>query len=109
MINNTDSIYPFAVPVEYPIAGEPPSPYKIGVVDIATAKTKWMDIPTDPVLQRYVPRMEWAANSNELIVQHLNRKQNESDLLLCNAATGACKIIYTEKDGLDRYSAFVGQ
>src|SRR5262245_19490529 len=98
MVNNTDSIYPFAVPVEYPIAGEPPSPFKIGVVDIANAKTKWIDIPTDAVLQSYVPRMEWAANSNELIVQHLNRRQNQSDLLLCNAQSGAAQVIYTEKD-----------
>lgn len=98
MVDNTDSIYPFAVPVEYPIAGEPPSPFKIGVVDIATAKTRWMDIPTDPVLQSYVPRMEWASNNNELIVQHLNRKQNQSDLLLCNAQTGASQVIYTETD-----------
>jgi dipeptidyl-peptidase-4 len=98
MVNNTDSIYPFAVPVEYPIAGEPPAPFKIGVVDVSTAKTQWMDIPTDPVWQSYVPRMEWAANSNDLIVQHLNRKQNQSDLLLCNAQTGASRVIYTEKD-----------
>ena len=54
MINNTDSIYPFAVPVEYPIAGQAPSPYKIGVVDISTAAIKWMDIPTDPLLRTYV-------------------------------------------------------
>jgi dipeptidyl-peptidase-4 len=98
MIDNTDSIYPFSVPVEYPIAGEPPSPFKIGVVDIASAKTQWMDIPTDPVLQSYLPCMEWAANSNELIVQHLNRYQNQSDLMLCNAQTGASQVIYTEKD-----------
>ncbi|HQI69819.1 MAG TPA: S9 family peptidase [Bacteroidales bacterium] len=98
MIDNTDSIYPFAKPVEYPIAGEPPSPFKIGVVEIATAKTKWMDIPTDPVLQSYVPRMEWAANSTELVVQHLNRKQNASDILLCNAASGKSDAIYKEKD-----------
>ena len=98
MVNNTDSIYPFAVPVEYPIAGEPPSPFKIGVVDIASAKTQWMNIPTDTVWQSYVPRMEWAANSNQLIVQHLNRKQNQSDLLLCNVASGASQVIYTEKD-----------
>lgn len=98
MIDNTDSIYPFAVPVEYPIAGEPPSPFKIGVVDITSAKTQWMDIPTDPVLQSYVPRMEWADNNNELIIQHLNRYQNQSDLLLCNTHTGASQVIYTEKD-----------
>jgi dipeptidyl-peptidase-4 len=98
MINNTDSIYPSVIPVEYPVAGEAPSPFKIGVVDIATAKTKWMSVPTDPVLQSYVPRMEWAANSSELIVQHMNRKQNQSDLLVCNAVTGAVNNIYSEKD-----------
>ena len=40
MIDNTDSIYPVAKPVEYPIAGVPPSPFKIGVVDIATGRYK---------------------------------------------------------------------
>ena len=98
MLDNTDSIYPFVKPVVYPIAGEPPSPFKIGVVTISDAKTTWMSIPTDPVLQSYVPRMEWAANNNELIIQHLNRKQNTSDLMLCNVATGDSKIIYEEKD-----------
>jgi len=98
MIDNTDSIYPFVKPVEYPVAGEAPSPFKIGVVDINNAKTVWMQIPTDPVLQSYVPRMEWAANSNELILQHLNRKQNVSDVLVCNAATGASNNIYHETD-----------
>lgn len=98
MINNTDSIYPFAVPVEYPIAGESPSPFKIGVVGIEAGNTKWMSIPTDPVWQSYVPRMEWAGNSSELIIQHLNRKQNESNIMLCNVQTGAAQTIYTEKD-----------
>lgn len=98
MVNNTDSIYPFAVPVEYPSAGEAPSPFKIGVIDITSARTKWMAIPTDPVWQSYVPRLEWAANNTELIIQHLNRKQNESQLMLCNVQSGAAQTIYTEKD-----------
>ncbi len=98
MLDNTDSIYPFVKPVVYPIAGQPPSPFKIGVVTLSTAKTKWMTIPTDPVLQSYVPRMEWAANNDELIIQHLNRKQNTSDLMLCDVATGNSKTIYQEKD-----------
>jgi dipeptidyl-peptidase-4 len=98
MLNTTDSIYPRVIPVEYPVAGEAPSPYKIGVVDITTAQTKWMDIPTDPVLQSYVPRMEWAANNTELIIQHLNRKQNESKIMLCSTATGASTTMYTETD-----------
>lgn len=97
MINNTDSIYPVAVPVEYPIAGDAPSPFRIGVVDIATAKTNWMKVPTDKVLQSYVTRMEWAGN-NELIMQHMNRRQNESNILLCDVKTGSSRSIYNEKD-----------
>ena len=98
MINNTDSIYPHSVPVEYPVAGEPPSKYKIGAVDIVTGKTVWMKIPDDEKWRTYVPRMEWAAANNELIIQQLNRKQNETNLMLCDIKTGNSKVIYNEKD-----------
>jgi dipeptidyl-peptidase-4 len=98
MLNTTDSVYSHVVPVEYPVAGEPPSPFKIGVIDINSTNTKWMDIPTDAVWQSYLPRMEWADNNEELIVQHLNRKQNQSDIMLCNISNGSSKIIYSEKD-----------
>ncbi|MBD1363610.1 S9 family peptidase [Mucilaginibacter sp. ZT4R22] len=98
MLNTTDSIYPFVKPVEYPIAGEPPSPFKIGVISADGGSTKWMDIPTDPVLQSYVPRMEWAANSSELIIQHMNRAQNHTEVMICNAATGKSNSIYSETD-----------
>ena len=77
MLNTTDSVYSQVIPVEYPVAGEAPSPYRIGVVGVADASIKWMSIPTDPVLGSYVPRMEWAGNNQQLIIQHFNRKQNE--------------------------------
>ena len=98
MLNTTDSIYPYVKPVEYPVAGEAPSPFKIGVISAAGGTTKWMDIPTDPVLQSYVTRMEWAANNTELIIQHLNRAQNQTEVMLCNVATGKSSTIYQEKD-----------
>ncbi|HTG55600.1 MAG TPA: DPP IV N-terminal domain-containing protein, partial [Niabella sp.] len=98
MVNNTDSIYPRLIPIEYPVAGEKPSVFKIGVVSLSDAQTKWMNIADDAVWGSYVPRMEWAGNNSELIVQHLNRRQNESNLILCNAASGAVQTIYTEKD-----------
>jgi dipeptidyl-peptidase-4 len=97
MINNTDSIYSFNVPVEYPKVGEAPSPCKVGVVDIVSAQTKWMDVPGDN-RQHYIPRMEWAANATELVLQQLNRKQNESKIFLCNSSTGAARSIYSETD-----------
>ena len=97
MINNTDSIYSFNVPVEYPKVGEAPSPCKVGVVDISSAQTRWMEVPGDN-RQHYIPRMEWAANATELVLQQLNRKQNESKIFLCTAATGAAQVIYTETE-----------
>lgn len=97
MLNTTDSIYPFIIPVEYPKVGEYPSPYKIGVVDVKRGKTKWMNIPGVPN-NTYVPRMEWAANSDELIIQQLNRKQNETQIMYCNAKTGSTSTIYQEKE-----------
>jgi dipeptidyl-peptidase-4 len=97
MVNNLDSIYPYAQPVEYPVAGETPSPYKIGIVDVVSGVSTWMNIPGDPK-QHYVPRMEWTAQTNELIIQQLNRKQNESKLYLCNVFSGQSKLIYSEKD-----------
>lgn len=97
MINNTDSIYPFLVPVEYPKVGEPLSPYKIGVVNVKSRKTKWMNLPGDPT-QTYAPRMEWAANSQEIFVQQLNRRQNESTLFYCDIASGAARAFYKETE-----------
>lgn len=98
MLNTTDSIYPFVNAVEYPIAGEKPSSFKIGVVDAAGLSTRWMNIPYDESLGNYAPRMEWAAGNQELIVQYLDRKQQHSSLLLCNAGTGTVKTIFEEKD-----------
>jgi dipeptidyl-peptidase-4 len=42
--------------------------------------------------------MEWSPDNKELIIQHLNRRQNISRLMLCNSTTGAERTIYTEKD-----------
>jgi dipeptidyl-peptidase-4 len=57
-----------------------------------------MSLPTDPVLQSYVPRMEWAGNSSQLILQHLNRKQNESNIMICDVVTGKSNSIHKEVD-----------
>jgi dipeptidyl-peptidase-4 len=97
MLNTTDSIYSFTVPVEYPKVGEDPSSCRIGVLDIASSQTKWMNVPGSSV-QHYIPRMEWAGNANEIIIQQLDRKQQESKIMLLNAKSGEAKTIYEEKD-----------
>jgi dipeptidyl-peptidase-4 len=98
MLNTTDSVYSRVIPVEYPVAGQRPSPFKIGIVQINSAKTQWMKIPADDKNGSYLPRMEWAANSSELIVQRLNRSQNVSDIMMCSAKSGDVRLIHSEKD-----------
>ena len=97
MLNTTDSAYSRIIPVEYPKVGQPPSPVRIGVITVANDNIKWMNIPGDPQ-EHYLPRMEWAGNSNEVVVQQLNRKQNESKLFYCNVNTGKANNFYTEDD-----------
>ncbi len=95
LINNTDSIYSRIIPVEYPKVGEPPSAVRIGVVAVSTGNTQWMNIPGDS-RQNYIPRIDW--QGGDLIVQQLNRKQNETVLWRCNINTGASKEILHEKE-----------
>jgi len=96
MMDNLAGVYSMPIPVEYPKVGESPSAVRIGVVDLATTQVKWMAIPGD-ARQHYLPRMEWAGNA-ELIVQQLNRKQNQSVLYLANASSGASLAAYKEVD-----------
>lgn len=95
MIDNTDSIYSFTIPVEYPKVGQDPSVCKIGVVNVASAQSHWLQVPGDSI-QHYIPRMQWIPNSNDIILQQLNRAQNQSKIYVCNASTGAAAPIYTE-------------
>jgi len=96
MINTTDSIYSQIIPVEYPKVGESPSPARIGVIELASKKLTWLNIPGDPQ-QHYLPRMEW--NSPELLlVQQLNRKQNHSKILGVNVTTNVANLIFEEQD-----------
>jgi dipeptidyl-peptidase-4 len=97
MINNTDSIYSRIIPLEYPVVGQNPSSCRVGVVNISTGETAWMDIPGDPV-QHYIVRMEFIPFSDNLLIQQLNRKQNESKLYVAEATSGRTKLIQEETD-----------
>lgn len=97
MVNNTAAIYSQLVPLEYPKVGEKPSECSVGVVNIFDAKTRWMNIPGDPS-QNYLVRMEFIPNTNDLLIQQLNRKQNQIKLYMVDALKGSAKIIYEESD-----------
>ncbi len=97
MINNTDSIYSYTIPVQYPKVGEPPSTAKVGFVNIESKKITWIDLPGDP-RKHYIPRMQWIGNSDKLLIQQMNRKQNENKLWVFDPANGELNNFYTERE-----------
>ncbi|PKL82663.1 MAG: S9 family peptidase, partial [Ignavibacteriae bacterium HGW-Ignavibacteriae-3] len=97
MINNTDSLYSKIIPVQYPKVGTTNSACKVGVVSASGGNTVWMKVEGDP-RNNYIARMDWAANSDEIVIQHLNRLQNRNEVMLGNAKTGEMKSIFTETD-----------
>ncbi len=96
MIDNVSDVYSEIIPVQYPKVGEEPSSCKVGTVNVNDGAIKWIDIPGDPV-QHYIPRMQWTGPT-EMLVQQLNRKQNELKIYLCNAPLGRVISTYTETE-----------
>lgn len=96
MLNTTDSAYSKVIPVEYPKVGDAPSPVRIGVVSLANSFVRWMRIDGDS-RQHYIPRMEWSG-PNELVLQQLDRKQQESRLIYCNTTDGNSRTFWAEND-----------
>jgi dipeptidyl-peptidase-4 len=94
ILNNTDSIYPKLIEIEYPKVGEDPSSAKIGVVSVNNPVVKWMNIPGDAV-QHYLIEMEWMSNE-ELIVQQLDRSQTSTKLMNVNVNTNNTSVLYEE-------------
>jgi dipeptidyl-peptidase-4 len=97
LINNTAALYPVITSFPYPKAGEMNSAARVGVVSSSGGSTRWFDIAGDP-RNHYLPRMEWAASSNEVIVQQLNRLQNTNIVMLGDITTGKVRPVLTEKD-----------
>jgi dipeptidyl-peptidase-4 len=97
LINNTDSLYSFTIPVQYPKAGTTNSAARVGVVSAGGGATVWLDVPGDP-RNNYIARLDWAAGSNEVVLQHLNRLQNTLEVMLGDAGTGRVRTVLTERD-----------
>lgn len=96
LINDTDSLYPFVIPIQYPKAGTTNSAVTAGVVSARGGEITWLDVPGDP-RDDYLPWMEWAGE-DEVMIQRVNRRQNTIDFLLASAANGDARTLFVERD-----------
>src|SRR5213594_878729 len=88
---NQDSLYPALVPVRYPKAGMPNSEVKIGVIELGSGRTTWVDLGAERDI--YIAALDFAGSPDEVWLTRLNRHQNRLDLLLADARTGASRVV----------------
>lgn len=96
MINNTDSIYSVPIPIQYPKVGDKPSSVSIGLIDLKTDKKTWIPLGGDP-RSYYIPGIQWV-NDDLLLIQQLNRHQNELTVWSYVPSEMNLKKIYVEKE-----------
>lgn len=97
MINNVDSIYSQPIPLPYPKVGTANSAVKVGVIAASGGETKWFNVPGDP-RNNYLARLDFIPESDEVMIQQLNRLQNTNTVWIGNTKTMALKVILTDKD-----------
>ena len=91
------TLYPELKAVRYPKAGTDNSRVRLGVVEIASGQTTWIDAST--VSQDgYIARMDFATSPNEIWFQRLNRHQNTMDLMVADVRSGESRTVITDRD-----------
>jgi len=94
MINNTDSIYSEPIPLQYPKVGREPSGAKLGLINLKSSKVEWIPIPGNEK-ENYIPGMQWV-NDDLMLIQQMNRHQNQLIVWSYQPSTKILKKVYTE-------------
>ena len=84
-------------PDKYPMAGMTSHKVTVGIYDIDTQKTIYLNVgdPTD----RYFTNIAWSPDSQKIYLFELNRDQNDCSLDEYSAESGdKIRTLYTEKD-----------
>ena len=83
-------------PLKYPNTGERLALTRIGVFDLVSGRTSWMDTGDDP--DGYIPRVNWTNSSDTLAIQRQTRDHDNLYLLLADAVTGKSRVIVKDTD-----------
>lgn len=88
-------LYPDYYTFKYPKAGEDNSVVTAHLADLGSGTITKLDLGA----YEYIPRLKWSGTSNKLILQSLNRHQNELKyhIVDCDAKTIIPRVFYTDK------------
>ena len=93
-LDEPDGIHGLIEATPYPKPGDPNPRVKMGIADIATAKTVW--VKTDENTDQYIAWPFWTPDSKKLAIQVINRDQNVINIILADPSTGDYNQIYNE-------------
>ena len=97
LINDTDQEYPVTFKYKYPQPGTTNSAVRVGIVAATGGATRWVKMAGDP-RQNYVAQMEWAGNSDGVLMEYLNRAQDTNQFVWANAQTGETRVVTADTD-----------
>lgn len=89
------SKYPGSFEYKYPVAGEKNSKVSVLSYDVETRALKTMKLPIDS--ESYINKIEFGLSADKLMVNTLNRNQNEMRLYYVNPRSAIAKLLYTDK------------
>ncbi len=77
----------------YPMAGQPNSKVSVGIVDVATGATRFVQ----PLAgSEYVAALDWAG-ADSVTIQEMPRRQDRIELRMVSASTGKGRVVLTER------------
>jgi dipeptidyl-peptidase-4 len=89
-------VVPRVLAQRYPEAGGPNPSVRLGIVDVASGATAWMDPDAAPC--EYVVAVKWSPDGRRVAVETENRLQNRLDLYFVDRASGQPTRVLTETD-----------
>ena len=87
-----DNVTTFAQ--RYPAAGGSNVLVQLGVTDVRTGTTTFVDLGSDPNI--YLARVNWLPDGKTLAIQRESRDQRRLDLLFADIDTGRSRVVLTE-------------
>lgn len=96
-IVNIDTRIAEVTPIKYPMAGMKSHEVTVGVYNVGTGKTVFLQTGTPK--DKFLTNLAWSPDEQSIYLAELNREQNVCNLIRYNASTGKREtILFTEEN-----------
>jgi dipeptidyl-peptidase 4 len=95
-LDEADGIHGKLEVTPYPKPGDPNPKVRMGIVDVSTIRTVW--VKTDQNADLYLGWPFWTPDSRKIVLQVLNRDQNDMRFCLAETGSGDFEQIYGESN-----------